>query len=72
MAKRLHFTRRLNVALSEDAYRTLRRFSDHAGISQDEALCFLFEHFGSVTDQDALPHRLRLFKADLAERKRQP
>ncbi len=70
MPKRLRFTRRLNIALSEDAYRSLKRFSEEAGITQDEALCFLFEHFGSVTDDQALPHRLRLFKAELEERKR--
>ncbi|SDK72377.1 hypothetical protein [Aliiruegeria lutimaris] len=70
MTKRLRFTRRLNIALSEDAYRRLRKFSDEAGITQDEALCFLFENFGSVTDDEALPHRLRLFKAELEDRKR--
>ncbi|WP_068119121.1 hypothetical protein [Tropicimonas marinistellae] len=70
MPKRLHFTRRLNIALSEDAYRNLRRFSEEAGVSQDEALCFLFENFGSVTDDEALPHRLRLFKAELPDRRR--
>ncbi|RYH07925.1 hypothetical protein [Tropicimonas sp. IMCC6043] len=70
MPKRLRLTRRLNVALSEDAYRRLRKFAEEAGLTQDEALCFLFENFGSVTDDDALPHRLRLFQAELEARKR--
>ena len=70
MPKRLRLTRRLNVALSEDAYRRLRKFAEDAGITQDEALCFLFENFGSVTDNQALPHRLRLFKAELEDRKK--
>lgn len=70
MVKRLRYTRRLNISLNEDAYRRLRKFSEEAGISQDDALIFLFEHFGSITDDEALPHRLRLFKAELEDRKK--
>lgn len=69
MPKRLRLTRRFPVALTEDAYRTLRRFSDEAGITQDEALIFLLENFGSVTDESNLTHRLRLFCAELGARK---
>lgn len=69
MPKRLRLTRRLQVALSNDAYRNLHRFADDAQLSPDEALCFLFEHFGSVTDADNLAHRLRLFRAELDDRK---
>lgn len=69
MPKRLRLTRKLNISLSEDAFRAWRRFSDEAGLSQDEALCFLFENFNSVTDSETLPHRLRLFKSDLEARK---
>ncbi len=68
MPKRLRYTRRLNISLNEDAFRRLRKFSEEAGLTQDEALVFLFENFGSVTDPEALPHRLRLFKAELADR----
>lgn len=68
MPKRLRLTRRFPVALTEDAYRRLKRFADDAGITQDEALVFLFENFGSVTDADNLGHRLRLFKAELSDR----
>ncbi len=69
MPKRLRLTRRFPVALTNDAYRSLTRFSDDAGLSPDEALTFLFEHLGSVVDHDTLAHRLRLFKAGLEERR---
>ena len=55
--------------MTNDAYRALTRFADEAGITTDEALCFLFENFTSVTDHDNLSHRLRLFKAELEDRK---
>ena len=69
MPKRFRLTRRFPAAMTEDAYRALNRFADQAGLEQGEALSFVFEHFGSITDDEALPHRLRLFKAELAERK---
>ncbi|MCV2871249.1 hypothetical protein OEZ71_02955 [Defluviimonas sp. WL0050] len=69
MPKRLRLTRRFPAAMSNDAYRTLSRFADEAEITTDEALTFLFEHFGSVTHKDNLTHRLRLFKAELEDRK---
>ena len=69
MPKRLRLTRRFSAAMTNDAYRALQRFAAEAGISQDEALSFLFEHFNSVTDRDNLSHRLRLFKAELEDRK---
>jgi hypothetical protein len=68
--KRFRLTRRFPVAMTEDGYRRLRRFAAEAGLDEDEALSFLFEHFDSVIDRDTLGHRLRLFAADLAERKR--
>lgn len=69
MPKRLNLTRRFQVAMTNDAYRALHRFADEGGISVDEALSFLFENFRSVTDHDNLSHRLRLFAAELPERK---
>jgi hypothetical protein len=69
MPKRLRLTRRFTIALTNDAHRTLFRFAEEAGLSVDEALTFVFEQFGSVTDKDNLVHRLRLFKAELEERK---
>ncbi|EPX87416.1 hypothetical protein ruthe_00486 [Rubellimicrobium thermophilum DSM 16684] len=69
MPKRLRLTRRFPVAMTEDAFRRLRRFAAEAGLEEGEALSFLFEHFDSVTDADTLGHRLRLFKAELPERK---
>jgi len=69
MPKRLRLTRRFPVALTNDAYRVLVRFADEASLSTDEALVFLFEHFGSVTHGENLAARLRLFQAELADRK---
>jgi hypothetical protein len=56
--------------MTEDGYRRLKRFSSEAGLDDGEALSFLFENFDSVTDAENLPHRLRLFNADLDARKR--
>jgi hypothetical protein len=70
MPKRLRLTRRVPIAMSEDAWRRLKRFADEAGLDEGEALSFLFEHFDSVTHQENLTHRLRLFNAELEERKR--
>jgi hypothetical protein len=69
MPKRLRLTRRFPVAVTNDAYRRLLKFGDEAGLTTDEALTFLFEHFGSVTDAENLSHRLKLFKAELDARK---
>jgi hypothetical protein len=70
MPKRFRLTRRVNVALTEDAYRKLRKFATEAGLDEGEALSFLFENFDSVTDQTNLTHRLRLFNLELEERKK--
>lgn len=70
MPKRFRLTRRFSVAMTEDAYRRLRRFASEAGLDEGEALSFLFEHFDSVTDADNLTHRLRLFNSELEDRKR--
>ena len=69
MPKRLRLTRRMPVAMTEDAWRRLRRFAEEAGLEEGEALSFLFEHLDSVTHADNLGHRLRLWKAELPERK---
>lgn len=70
MPKRLRLTRRFPAAMTEDGYRRLRRFAEEAGLDEGEALSFLFENFDSVTDHDNLTHRLRLFNAELEDRKR--
>ena len=69
MPRRLRLTRRFPAAMTNDAYRSLQRFAEDAAITQDEALTFLFENFISVTDSENLGHRLRLFKAELEDRK---
>ena len=70
MAKRFRLTRRFSVAMTEDGFRGLRHFAQQAGLDEGEALSFLFEHFDSVTDSEALAHRLRLFNSELEARKR--
>ncbi len=70
MPKRFRLTRRVNLALTEDAYRRLKRFAQEAGLDEGEALSFLFENFESVTNAENLGHRLRLFNAELEARKR--
>ena len=70
MPKRLRLTRRFPVAMTEDGYRRLRRFAGEAGLDEGEALSFLFENFNSVTDEENLAARLRLFNAELESRKR--
>ncbi|WP_293577716.1 hypothetical protein [Phaeobacter sp.] len=70
MPKRFRLTRRLPIAMTEDGYRRLRRFSQEAGLDEGEALSFLFENFDSVTNHDNLSHRLRLFNSELEDRKR--
>jgi hypothetical protein len=70
MPKRLRLTRRFPVAMTEDAYRRLKRFATEAGLDEGEALSFLFENFSSVINEDNLTHRIRLFNAELEDRKR--
>jgi hypothetical protein len=70
MPKRFRLTRRFPVAMTEDGYRRLRAFAAEAGLDENEALSFLFENFDSVTHEENLAHRLRLFAAGLDDRKR--
>jgi hypothetical protein len=70
MPKRFRLTRRFNVGMTEDGYRRLRRFAHEAGLDEGEALSFLFEHFDSVTHEENLTARLRLFNSELEARKR--
>ncbi|MCT4609375.1 MAG: hypothetical protein N4A70_09220 [Pelagimonas sp.] len=70
MPKRFRLTRRFPVAMTEDGYRNLKRFAHDAGLDEGEALSFLFEHFDSVTDTEALTLRLRQFNSELEARKK--
>ncbi len=70
MPKRFRLTRRFNVGMTEDGYRRLKRFAHEAGLDEGEALSFLFEHFDSVTHEENLTARLRLFNSELEARKR--
>ena len=70
MPKRFRLTRRFPVSMTEDGYRRLRKFAQDAGLDEGEALSFLFENFDSVTNHDNLTHRMRIFNAELEDRKR--
>lgn len=70
MAKRFRLTRRFPVAMTEDGYRKLKKFSAEAGLDEGEALSFLFENFNSVIDEENLTVRLRLFNSELDARKK--
>lgn len=70
MPKRFRMTRRFPVSMTEDGYRRLKSFSREAGLDEGEALSFLFENFSSVTHQEKLEHRLRVFTSDLENRKK--
>jgi hypothetical protein len=70
MPKRFRLTRRFPVAMTEDGYRKLKRFSTDAGLDEGEALSFLFENFSSIIDEENLEHRLRLFNSEVDRRKR--
>ena len=70
MPKRFRLTRRFPVAMTEDGHRRLKRFAAEAGLDEGEALSFLFENFDSVTNEENLTARLRLFNAELEARKR--
>ena len=65
MPKRFRLTRRFPVAMTEDGYRRLKRFSADAGLDESEALSFLFENFASIVNEENLTARLRLFNAEL-------
>ena len=70
MPQRFRLTRRFPVAMTEDGYRRLKKFSSEAGLDEGEALSFIFENFNSVTNQENLTARLRLFNAELDGRKK--
>jgi hypothetical protein len=70
MPKRFRLTRRLPVAMTEDAYRRLKSFAKEAGLDEGEAISFVFENFDGITDEEGLLHRLRNFNATLDARKR--
>ena len=70
MPKRFRLTRRFPVAMTEDGYRRLKRFASEAGLDEGEALSFIFENFSSVINGDNLTHRIRLFNAELEDRKK--
>ncbi len=69
MPKRIRLTRRFPVAMTEDGFRRLKKQAGEAQMSEGEFLSFLFENFGSVTDNDNIVHRLRLWQDELTRQK---
>ena len=70
MPKRLRLTRRMNIAMTEDAFRRLRRFAGDAGLDEGEALSFVFENFDSLMDEEKFGAKIRQFNSELEARKR--
>jgi hypothetical protein len=70
MPRRLRLTRRPHLAMSEDGYRRLRGLAAEAGLDEGEFLSFLFEHWGSVINEEKFVARLMLFNSELEARKR--
>jgi len=70
MPKRFRTTRRFPVAMTEDGYRRLRALGKDWDLDEGEVLSFLFENFASVINEENLIARMRLFKAELGDRKR--
>ncbi|MCH2248718.1 hypothetical protein WG622_05210 [Cognatishimia sp. D5M38] len=70
MPKRFRLTRRVPIAMTEDAYRRLKSFAAEAGLDEGEAISFVFENFDGITDEEGLLHRLRRFNLELDGRKK--
>lgn len=70
MPKRFRLTRRMPIAMTEDAHRRLKSFAKEAGLDEGEAISFVFENFDAITDEDGLLHRLRQFNLELDGRKK--
>jgi hypothetical protein len=66
---RFRLTRRFPAAMTEAGYRGLRRFASEAGLTEAEALSFLFENLAAVTNAEALQQRLPIFRATLSAQK---
>ena len=48
MPKRFRLTRRVPIAMTEDAYRRLKSFAAEAGLDEGEAISFVFENFEHI------------------------
>ena len=70
MPKRFRLTRRFPVAMTEDGYRKLKALSREAGLDEGEFLSFMFENWSSVINDENFTVRMRLFNAEIDERKR--
>lgn len=64
MARRLPLTRRFNAALTEAAYRRLRRMSGTYGLSNNYLLTVLLENLDHLVEPEKLDAAYRRFIAE--------
>jgi hypothetical protein len=55
--------------MTEDGYRRLRKLGGEAGLDEGEFLSFVFEHWGSVVNEEKFVARIRIFNSELEARK---
>lgn len=70
MPKRIRLTRRFPAAMTEEAYRRLKRFANDNDMDEGEALSFLFENLDSLLSKDTFSQRLKLFRTELEDKNR--
>jgi len=58
-------TRHFPVKMTDTGFRRLKSFSAETGLSEDEALSFVFENLTGLLDDAALMHRLAAYKERL-------
>jgi hypothetical protein len=58
--------------MTETGHRRLKSFARDTGMTENEALTFVFENLSGLLDQAALLHRLRSFKARTAHSSAKP
>ena len=55
-------TRHFPAKMTDAGYRQLRAFAADAGLTEGEALSFVFENLSGLLDDATLMHRLAAFK----------
>ena len=53
--------------MTDTGYRQLRTFAAQAGLTEDEALSFVFENLAGLQDDASLMHRLAGFKSRIPQ-----
>jgi len=60
-------TRHFPAKMTDAGYRQLRDFAAQSGLTEDEALSFVFENLSGLLDDATLMHRLAGFKDRLPQ-----